>query len=791
MKSFKNRLLILIVALMAFAEGVTIVLALAYLKRGVHAESVQQLTATRAMLDRMLEDRSRQLRAAAEVLVADFAFREAATSDNRETILSALNNHARRINAGLAVLYHSDGSLAASTLDGGALAAVRPPADDALTAAPTFVVIRGRPFQLVFTPLRAPEIIGWIALGFAVDQPLAEQLRELAGSEVSFIARDGSGQGVYLTSTLDPGSRNRLAATLPAVLAAHVPTVTQLDAEQYLTLSAPLPVQQGSIDLVVQRSLDLTQYRQMRMALLLIGGAALLGAIVVAWLTGRGAVRPLSALVAAARRVQQGDYQQLINVRGGEEFQQLADSFNSMQSGIREREARIVEQATHDSLTGLPNRTAMRHWLDQYPRSERCSVALIDVHRFRDLNASVGHQTGDQVLQALALRLGQLAGSQGFCARFGADQFALALPQREPESQRLLGVLGGELRAGVGVGDLSIAVDIRAGLTEWRAPHVGVDDLLRQADVALAEAKERGVACVVYQAGHDAEHRRRVTLVSELRRAIASDALHLAFQPLVLMTTREAMGFEALVRWTHPTLGVIPPAEFVPLAERASTVADLSRWVLRAAIRQLGEWRRQGLETELAVNLSAPDLCDAELPAQVLALLHEHGVDTRQLMLEVTESAIMSEPQQAARAMQQLRTAGVRFAIDDFGTGHSSLAQLHSLPVDELKIDRSFVLNLERSPNNRAIVRSTTELGHILGLRVVAEGVETPEAWSALLRLGCDLAQGYFISRPMLASQVPGWMRSQRTVLSQSLAEAQQDGTVAALRLRPVDRNPG
>jgi EAL domain-containing protein (putative c-di-GMP-specific phosphodiesterase class I) len=296
---------------------------------------------------------------------------------------------------------------------------------------------------------------------------------------------------------------------------------------------------------------------------------------------------------------------------------------------------------------------------------------------------------------------------------------------------------------------------------------------------------------VVYQAGHDAEHRRRVTLVSELRRAIASDALHLAFQPLVLMTTREAMGFEALVRWTHPTLGVIPPAEFVPLAERASTVADLSRWVLRAAISQLGEWRRQGLETELAVNLSATDLCDAELPAQVLALLREHGVDTRQLMLEVTESAIMSEPQQAARAMQQLRTAGVRFAIDDFGTGHSSLAQLHSLPVDELKIDRSFVLNLERSPNNRAIVRSTTELGHILGLRVVAEGVETPEAWSALLRLGCDLAQGYFISRPMLASQVPGWMRSQRTVLSQSLAEAQQDGTVAALRLRPVDRNPG
>jgi len=490
--------------------------------------------------------------------------------------------------------------------------------------------------------------------------------------------------------------------------------------------------------------------------------------------------------------VQQGDYQQPIHVRDSEKFRQLDDSFNAMQAGIREREARIVEQATHDPLTGLPNRMAMRQWLERYPRDkERCTVALIDLYRFRDLNASVGYQIGDQVLQALARRLTQLAGSQGCCARFGADRFGLALPQREPESLRLLSVLVGELRTGVNVGDLSIAVEIRAGLSEWRAPHVAVDDLLREADVALVEAKDCGTPCVVYQPGHDTEHRRRITLVSELRRAIANDDLHLAFQPLVLMTTRNAVGFEALVRWTHPTLGPISPAEFVPLAARASTVADLSRWVLRAAIRQLGGWRSQGLEIELAINLSASDLSEPDLPTQVLTLLREHNVDARQLMLEVTESAIMSEPEQAARAMQQLRAAGVRFAIDDFGTGQSSLAQLHSLPVDELKIDRGFVLNLEGSASNRAIVRSTTELGHILGLRVVAEGVETPEAWSALLRLGCDLAQGYFISRPMPASQVMDWMRMQRSALSQALADAQQDGTVAALRLRPVDRGPG
>jgi EAL domain-containing protein (putative c-di-GMP-specific phosphodiesterase class I) len=337
----------------------------------------------------------------------------------------------------------------------------------------------------------------------------------------------------------------------------------------------------------------------------------------------------------------------------------------------------------------------------------------------------------------------------------------------------------------VPVGGFHVAVELRAGLVEWDPSRVAVEDVLRHADVALVEAKETGAVCALYQAGHDAEHQRRVLLVSELRKAIASNALHLNFQPLVLMTTREAVSFEALVRWTHPKLGVLSPSEFVPLAERASVVADLSRWVLAAAIGQLGQWRREGLVIELAVNLSATDMADPELPGRVLGLLQQHQVEARQLMLEVTESAIMREPQQAAQIMQQLRSAGLRFAIDDFGTGHSSLAQLTSLPVDEIKIDRSFVINLERSSNNQAIVRSTTELGHILGLRVVAEGIETPQAWSSLLRLGCDLAQGYFISRPMPAADVPGWLQTQRAELSRALADAQQEGTVASLKLRP------
>ena len=489
-------------------------------------------------------------------------------------------------------------------------------------------------------------------------------------------------------------------------------------------------------------------------------------------------------LVTAAHQIEKGYYCENIQVPGGSEFQRLAGTFNTMQQGIREREARIVHQSTHDALTTLPNREGLRERLMALPQGGPYSIVMLDVQRFRDVNASVGHQVGDQLLKVLSARLGQLSGAGLPCARVGADQFVLSCALHDSELMHRVLVLSEELRGGVQLGELRISIDIRAGISEWRAPRASVDDLLRQADVALLQAKEQGTVAVVYQPTHDAEHRRRVLVVAELRRALTGEGLSLHYQPLVNMTDRAVVGFEALLRWSHPTLGNISPVEFIPLAERASVLPDLSRWVLNTAIAQLGQWQRAGIDAEIAVNLSAADFADGELAARVLALLREHAAPATRLLLEVTESAIMREPQLAAQVMQQLRTAGVRFAIDDFGTGHSSLAQLHALPVDELKIDRAFVMNLERSSSNIAIVRTTIELGHGLGLKVVAEGIETPEVWATLLRLGCDLAQGYFISRPMAAEAVPAWLRAQGAQLARALVTAEQAGTISSLRGR-------
>ncbi len=786
MNSFKNRLLILIVSLMALAQGVTIVLALASIRGAVRADSVRQLTATRAMLDRTLAERTRLLRSATDVLVKDYGFKEAVATSDQPTMQSALANHARRVSADLAVLYALDGTVvAASTQELATQSSRGLHLPEGETEAAPFAIVGGRPFQIVIAPIRAPQTIAWVALGFALDQSLAEQLAALAGTDVSFVFHEpGNGNGII--STLAPARASALAISTPQSTTRGGPMLSTLQDAQYLTLSAPLQAQNGTLQLIAQQSQDaaMAPFRQMRFALLLIGGVALIGAIVVALLASRSAVRPLGMLVTAAHQIEKGYYCENIQVPGGSEFQRLAGTFNTMQQGIRDREARIVHQSTHDTLTTLPNREGLRERLMTLPQAGPCSIVMLDVQRFRDVNASVGHQVGDQLLKVLAARLGQLSGAGLPCARVGADQFVLSCALHDSELMHRVLVLSEELRAGVQLGELRLSIDIRAGISEWRAPRASVDDLLRQADVALLQAKEQGTVAVVYQPTQDAEHRRRVLVVAELRRALTGAGLSLHYQPLVNMTDRAVVGFEALLRWSHATLGNISPVEFIPLAERASVLPDLSRWVLNTAIAQLGQWQRAGIDAEIAVNLSAADFADGELAARVLALLREHAAPATRLLLEVTESAIMREPQLAAQVMQQLRTAGVRFAIDDFGTGHSSLAQLHALPVDELKIDRAFVMNLERSSSNIAIVRTTIELGHGLGLKVVAEGIETPEVWATLLRLGCDLAQGYFISRPMAAEAVPAWLRVQGAQLARAMVTAEQAGTISSLRGR-------
>jgi diguanylate cyclase (GGDEF)-like protein len=386
-------------------------------------------------------------------------------------------------------------------------------------------------------------------------------------------------------------------------------------------------------------------------------------------------------------------------------------------------------------------------------------LVLLDIKDFERINASLGHSIGDEVLRELGRRLRSHVANSDTVARVGIAQFLVVLENTSHHATVALArQLCDTVRAGILREDVHVSLVPRIGIC--MCPDHGEDsgDLLRRAETALYDSHESDQAVTEYQTGRDEGHRRQIALVGALRRAIASNELTLLYQPKVEMASRKVKSLEALARWFHSTHGFIPPSEFIPYAERTGSIGLLTRWVIQNAVRQCRQWADHGLDAEVSVNLSAADLHDAELATMIVAELSEQKVDPTRLVLEITETAAMRETAGAIRVMEELRTYGVRFSIDDFGTGFSSLVQLKRLPVDEIKIDKSFVLDLKPDTDDAVIVRSTIDLGHSMGLKVVAEGVDKAESWQFLAQLGCDLAQGYFVSHPLKATDVPAWV---------------------------------
>jgi diguanylate cyclase (GGDEF)-like protein len=706
------------------------------------------------------------------VLAADFGFREAVASGHAPTVLSAARNNAQRIGADMVMLIDTHGHVIASTL---------PPTTDAsaslaqlleeapgLRGQPTFRVFGEHAYQVLVAPVRTPEIIAWVAMGFVADDALAARIRELVGSEVAIVIH-GAGGMTRVVATL-PAATGR-ASLLPA--AADPSHLAHLGGADYLSFTQRLDSRGDSVDLVLLKPLRdvLAPYRDLRDAMLLIDTLALLVAAVIGAVLGRSATRPIAELVRAAQRIQRGEYRTAVNVAGGEEFKSLAATFNTMQNNIAAREADILHQARHDPLTGLPNRVQAEHSLGEligavdHPAGG--ALVLLELANLRDINASLGLSVGDDVLREAARRLQRTVAPTESVARLGETQFLVIAPDCSAERALLYAEqLAAAVRTGFHLTGVSLDLRLACGVCLYPTHGADADELLQRAQVALEDAAASRLRVALYRAGRDEQHRRRLALITDLRGAIDRDELTLVFQPKVTMASRTVRSLEALVRWTHHELGPVSPGEFVPLAEGTGNSRYLTNWVLAAAIRQMGEWRRQGVELDLAVNLSAPDILDPDLGDEILRLLREQRVDASALVLEITESAVMQDPQAAARNMQLLRIAGLRFSIDDFGTGHSSLSQLSLLPVDELKIDRSFIS--QASTGSVTIVTSTIELGHSMGLKVVAEGVEDAQAWNLLRRLGCDYAQGYLISPPMPAAAVPGFVREANQLLTDS-----------------------
>lgn len=503
---------------------------------------------------------------------------------------------------------------------------------------------------------------------------------------------------------------------------------------------------------------------------LTLGLLALVGAL----LATRQLNRSLRDLITTVRQIAAGDYGTNFPTKATGELGNLARELGSMQLGIQEREVAIYHLAFYDDLTGLPNINQFRIDLSDQMEAARAvgsrlAVAMVDFERFKEITDSLGHYVGDRLLSGISTNLQDAAERQMIeIARLGGGEFGLLLPvQGVTEARELVESLLGEIGAAIVIDDLRIDIEASVGITVFPDQGSDAETLLQQAEVAMHVAKERHLGITFYETSHSSHSIHRVGLMGDLRRAVEQNALELEFQPKLHLETGAVDQAEALLRWTHPRLGAVSPAEFIPIAEQTGFIREITAWVMQHSLEQVAQWQRQGLEVSAAVNVSAFDLHDRSLPGRLQEMLESTGVAPDHLVLEITESTVMTDFETGQRVLEDLDALGVLISIDDFGTGYSSLSQLKRLPVQELKIDRSFISQMTKAKDVTQIVRSTIELGHNLGLRVVAEGVESQEALESLRLMGCDLAQGYFVSKPMSAEELVSWrsrMRSTRAL---------------------------
>lgn len=424
----------------------------------------------------------------------------------------------------------------------------------------------------------------------------------------------------------------------------------------------------------------------------------------------------------------------------------------------------LEHQALHDELTSLPNRALFQDYLQQAIKfanrtSSGFAILLMDLDRFKEVNDTLGHNAGDLLLVEVGRRLKQVVRSEDLVARLGGDEYVVVMknlsePDVERVAEKIRKVLEQPFRLGVDLVDVSASLGIACFPTHGK----DAVTLTRRADMAMYAAKQEHSGFAMYSETQEQSSRATLTLRSELRHAITHDELVLHYQPKIDHHSGLVMGLEALVRWQHPKRGFLAPDQFVPEAEQAGLIGSLTRWVLAKSLMQCAALHREGLLISMAVNFSARNLHDKQLADEISSMLDRAGLKPKYLVLEITESAVMADPVFGLQILNQFDKMGVTLAIDDFGTGYSSLAYLSQLPMNEIKIDKSFVMKMMQDPQAAVIVKSTIELGHNLGLKVVAEGVESREIWDRLTQWGCDTAQGYYMSRPLPEDQLIKWL---------------------------------
>lgn len=768
--SFRQRLGLLFVATLVIVQLLTAVLIYEVTRHALVSEGELQLgTQAHAFVSQM-DDISERVAGNVEVISLEDGLRSALATGDRSAVLSLLRDHARRVGAARMQWIGLDGTVQADTGDVTTGNAQTPPsgfafpdllstANDKRAAA--MVILRGKAFWMVVVPIAVPQPVGLIAVDVPLDNALLNRMQRLSAlpRDIELTTQNHAGQWQVVAR----GSSHSEILGSPTL--AHgdlpwTPKLVRVSGTEYIVLAQHLeqPAHMAPIAAVFGYSLDdaLRPFHAVVLSGMILLALGLCLGLVGVWFVARGVSRPIETLALAVRRLEAGDYRAPpSSLQRTDEIGLLAAAFGTMAEAVRQREERIRHQAMHDRVTNLPTRMAAEDAINRsisFDGELHGALLMIGLTRVPDIIKTMGHALSDRLMRDAGESIGE-ATAGGYLARVTDMQFMVWLSDTAKLDATAIALrILDRLNAPYQEKDVSIDRMPSIGVAMYPADGLRANTLLRHAEVAQFTASGSAAALSYYDAATDPHRPERLSLMGDLREALDCDKVSLHYQPKLALATLRIDGGEALVRWDHPSLGVVAPDAFIGMAEDTGNIHRVTRWALATALTQAKRWSEQGLDLTVSVNLSTRDLDDVELPAKIIALLAIHGLPSSSLTVEVTERAVIGEHDLAIQILRRLADHGVGIAVDDFGVGQSTFAYLRQLPVSELKIDQLFIKHLGNDRSDQIIVRSMVELSHRLGYTVTAEGVEDKSALDYLIAIGCDHAQGYFITRALAAN---------------------------------------
>lgn len=772
--SLKSRISVIFLSLILVIQVLSSIAIKLSIDKNARRSVNQQLEVGERVFLNLLQHNGDSLSVGARILAADFGFKAAIASNDHETILSALVNHQSRINADIAIFYSADqNSLVIS--ENLSETEVSEKIAEVIYAAKNdiqknnFTIFNNQPYQLVAVPVKAPLTIGWVVMGFEINNSLANTLHKLSNLEVTFISQSGASPWRSTAGTMSMSSSDQIVkytSIQPALSTNRNLELTIGDVAfgtRYVTIFKNI---NDSLYVVLQRSIDeaTAPFKVLLLNLLILSIVGMLIFIVSILYVSRIVAQPIVELADTAKKLEEGDYTFKVDTSRKDELGKLSSAFSSMRTAIADREKSILKLAYLDEMTGLPNRASFMKELNSAiyqseTNREPLSVLVMNLDRFKQINNVLGHDFGNELLHAVSIRISQVFRKDNdVVARISGDEFAVLLPATNADvamniAQKLLQAFEKPIQLDDNFVDITAGI----GIANYPAHSNQIEQLLSFAEIAMQVSKAKKCGPVVFDPSFDAGSNVNLTLASELKNSIQNNELMLFVQPKIDLKSRVVTSVEALIRWKHPTRGMVFPDQFIPFAEQTGLIREITLWMIAEASKVSAQWLEKGISIPIAVNISARDLIDSDFPNKVSEILKSKGSNTSLISLEVTESSIMDDPHRAKQTLLHLSEMGIKLAIDDFGTGYSSLSYLKELPVSELKIDKSFVMHIEDNLNDRIIVSSTIELAHNMGLHVVAEGIENIKVWKFLQEMNCDYGQGYYMSRPIPVSDFEAW----------------------------------